>query len=99
VRSFGRTLASELAPRGIRVNTISPGPIETPIFGKLGMTEEQTAGFFEGVVKQVPLGRLGRPEEVARAVLFLATDATYIVGTELVIDGGLIDAAPMPEPP
>ena len=99
VRSLGRTLASELAPRGIRVNTVSPGPIETPIFGKLGMTKEQTDGFFEGVVKQVPLRRLGKSDEIARAVLFLATDATYVVGAELVVDGGLVDAEAIPDQP
>jgi NAD(P)-dependent dehydrogenase (short-subunit alcohol dehydrogenase family) len=95
VRALGRTMASELAPRGVRVNTVSPGPIETPIFGKLGLSEEQQAGFREQATKQVPLHRFGQAEEIAKAVLFLATDATYVVGAELVVDGGLIDATPV----
>ena len=91
LRSFGRTFAVELAPRGIRVNTISPGPIETPIFGKAGMTPEQMDGFVEGLKAQIPLGRVGQSEEVARAALYLAADATFTTGAELFVDGGLLD--------
>ena len=91
VRSFGRTLAAELAPRNIRVNTVSPGPIETPIFGKSGLTDEQINGFLEGAKARVPLKRVGKPEEVAAAVLFLAVDATFVTGTELIVGGGLVD--------
>ena len=92
LRSFGRTFAAELAPRRIRVNTISPGPIETPIFGKTGMTAEQISGFAETLVAQIPLKRIGRPEEVAAAAVFLASDeASFTTGAELFVDGGMVD--------
>jgi NAD(P)-dependent dehydrogenase (short-subunit alcohol dehydrogenase family) len=90
VRSFGRTLAAELAPRGIRVNTVSPGPIETPIFGKTGLSQAQIDGFLEGAKARVPMGRIGQPEEVAAAVLYLAADATFVTGEELIVGGGLV---------
>ncbi len=89
VRSFARELAAELAPRGIRVNAISPGPISTPIFGKLGMSSDQVTQFLEQSVAKVPLHRLGSPDEIAHTVLFLATAGTYLVGAELVVDGGM----------
>ncbi len=80
-----RTFAMELAPRGVRVNAVSLGPIETEAWDKVGASEEDRAG----VRAKVPLGRLGRPEEVASAVLFLASEnATYITGHELAVDGG-----------
>lgn len=89
VRSLARTFASELGPRGIRINAVSPGPIRTPIFGKLGMTQEAMDGFEETVVERVRLARFGKPEEVADAVLFLSTDASsYVTGADLVVDGG-----------
>ena len=91
VRSFGRTLGAELAPRRIRVNVLSPGPIETPIFGKSGLSEEQIAGFKTGIQQRVPLARLGTVDEVAKAALFLAADATFSTGTELIVGGGLVD--------
>jgi NAD(P)-dependent dehydrogenase (short-subunit alcohol dehydrogenase family) len=91
LRSFGRTFAVELAPRGIRVNTISPGPIETPIFGKTGMSADQVAGFVQGLKAQIPLARVGQSDEVARAALYLAVDASYTTGAELFVDGGLAD--------
>jgi NAD(P)-dependent dehydrogenase (short-subunit alcohol dehydrogenase family) len=92
VRSFGRTFASEFAPRRIRVNTISPGPIATPIFGKIGLSPEQLAGMTQAMTTQVPLKRVGQPEEVAAAALFFASnDSSYITGTELLVAGGLID--------
>ena len=91
VRSLSRSLAAELAPRNIRVNTLSPGPVETPIFGKTGLPKEQVDGFLAEMQNRVPLKRIGQPEEIAKAALFLATDATYITGTELIAGGGLVD--------
>jgi NAD(P)-dependent dehydrogenase (short-subunit alcohol dehydrogenase family) len=91
IRSFGRTLAAELAPRNIRVNTVSPGPISTPIFGKTGLSREQIDGFLESMKARVPLGRVGNPEEVAVTVLFLASDATFVTGGEIIVGGGLVD--------
>ena len=89
VRSLARTLSTELAPRGIRVNAVSPGPIRTPIFGKVGLTEEGIKGFEERVSQRVTLGRFGNPEEIAEAVLFLSTSASsFVVGAEVVVDGG-----------
>jgi NAD(P)-dependent dehydrogenase (short-subunit alcohol dehydrogenase family) len=90
LRSFGRTIAKELLPRGIRVNTISPGPIVTPILDK-GMTLVQKDNFIEGAKTRIPLGRTGTAAEVAAAALYLAADATYTTGAELFVDGGLID--------
>ncbi len=98
--SLVRTLSADLAGRGIRVNAVSPGPIETPIFGRMGLPEEAKQGFSE----QVPLKRLGRPEEIAKTVLFLASsDSSFLVGTEIIADGGVIglkvpDAAVIQEP-
>jgi NAD(P)-dependent dehydrogenase (short-subunit alcohol dehydrogenase family) len=90
VRSFARTAANELRGRNIRVNAVAPGPIATPIFGRSGLTEEQIEGFKAGIASQVPLGRIGRPEEIAGAVAFLASDdASYITGIELNVDGGM----------
>ena len=91
LRSFGRTFAKELLPRGIRVNTVSPGPIVTPILDRGGFSPEQKTQFIEGARTRIPLGRTGTPEEVAAAVLYLAADATYTTGAELFVDGGLID--------
>jgi NAD(P)-dependent dehydrogenase (short-subunit alcohol dehydrogenase family) len=91
LRSFGRTFAKELLPRGIRVNTISPGPIVTPILDKNGFTAAQKDAFIEGAKSRIPLGRTGTSEEVAAAALYLAADATYTTGAELFVDGGLID--------
>ncbi len=92
IRSFGRTFAAELAPRRIRVNTISPGPIETPIFGKTGLSAEQLAGFTENLMNIIPLKRVGQPEEIAAAALFFASDeSSYTTGAELFVDGGMVD--------
>ena len=91
VRSFSRTFAAELAPRNITVNTLSPGPIETPIFGKSGLNQAQIDGFIEGIKSRVPLGRIGHVDEVAKAALFLAADATFTTGSELIVGGGLVD--------
>ncbi|WP_419963139.1 SDR family NAD(P)-dependent oxidoreductase [Pantoea vagans] len=85
VRSYARTWNSELAPRGIRVNTLSPGPTNTPMFDRASDEVRQT------LTARIPAKRLGNPEEVAAAALFLASDeSSYISGTELVIDGGMI---------
>jgi NAD(P)-dependent dehydrogenase (short-subunit alcohol dehydrogenase family) len=90
VRSFARGISSELASRGIRVNVVSPGPIATPIYGKLGLPKEAVDAFAASIVSQVPLKRFGQPEEVAQTVLFLAGSASsYITGVELNVDGGL----------
>jgi NAD(P)-dependent dehydrogenase (short-subunit alcohol dehydrogenase family) len=90
VRSFARTLSAELIGRGIRVNAVSPGPVATPIFGRMGMNEEQQKGLEAQMASQVPLKRVADPAEIARAVLFLASsDSSYVVGAELVVDGGL----------
>ena len=91
LRSFGRTFASELKSRGIRVNTISPGPIDTPILDKNGFTPAQKDAFLTGAATRIPLGRAGTSPEVAAAALYLAADATYTTGAELFVDGGLID--------
>jgi NAD(P)-dependent dehydrogenase (short-subunit alcohol dehydrogenase family) len=89
LRSLGLTLAAELAPRAIRVNTITPGPIDTPIAGKMGLSAEQLAGFAQ-MIAQVPLRRPGRPEEIAAAALHFASDESrFTTGTELRIDGGM----------
>ena len=91
VRSLGRTFAAELSPRGIRVNVVSPGLIETPLVGKFGLSQEETSAFGEMIVGQTPLGRTGRPEEIAATVAFLASnDSSYFTGAELVADGGMI---------
>lgn len=90
VRSFARTAATELQGRNIRVNAVAPGPIATPIFGRTGLTEEQIKGFQDGITARVPMHRIGRAEEVASAVAFLASDdASYITGVELNVDGGM----------
>jgi NAD(P)-dependent dehydrogenase (short-subunit alcohol dehydrogenase family) len=91
IRSFGRTWATELIPRGIRVNTVIPGPIETP-----GLTGLAPAGqgqlLLDGEAARIPMGRVGRPDELASAVLFLASDqSSFITGTELFVDGGQSD--------
>jgi len=90
LRSVTRTLAAELASRNIRVNAVSPGPIETPIWGKTNLTEQEIEGFAAGVSQQVPLGRFGKGEEVAKTALFLATDdSSFITGAEIPVDGGM----------
>ena len=92
VRSFGRNFAAELAPRGIRVNTISPGAIETPIWGKIGMSAEQMEGLQKRFATEIPLKRPGRGEEVAAAALFFASDASsFTTGADLPVDGGTLD--------
>lgn len=90
VRSFARTLSAELAPRNIRVNVVSPGPIETPIYGKMVMTEEQLQGMAESFAAMVPLKRFGTSEEVAKTALLLASDdSSFVAGEEILVDGGI----------
>jgi len=90
VRSFARTWTLELKSRRIRVNAVSPGPIETPVYGKLGMSDAQTKEFMANVVTAVPMGRMGSADEIAKAVLFLASDdSSYVSGIELFVDGGM----------
>jgi NAD(P)-dependent dehydrogenase (short-subunit alcohol dehydrogenase family) len=89
VRSLARTLSAELVGRGIRVNTVSPGPIQTPLFGKTGLSQEAAEGLGAALIDSVPMKRLGQPEEIAKAVLFLASDdSSYILGADFAIDGG-----------
>lgn len=89
LRSVVRTAANELASAGVRVNAVSPGPIDTPLYGKLGMPADAVKGFAEGLIGRIPLKRFGTSEEVAKAVLFLAEDATFMTGEEIVVDGGM----------
>ena len=90
VISLGKTLAVELAPRGVRVNVLSPGPIDTPILRKTGLPADQMKGFEETIVGKSLLKRFGTSEEVARAARFLLSeDSSNITGTELIIDGGV----------
>jgi NAD(P)-dependent dehydrogenase (short-subunit alcohol dehydrogenase family) len=90
MRSLAQTAAAELAERGIRVNSVAPGPIETPIFERTGLPKAALDDFSKTILEQVPLKRFGKPEEVAGAVAFLASsDASYITGVELNVDGGL----------
>ncbi len=89
-RSLSRVLASELRENKIRVVSVAPGPIETPIYGKLGMPQEAVEEMGAGFAQQVPLGRFGSADELAKSVLFLASDdASFVNGVELEVDGGL----------
>ena len=91
VRSLARTLSGELLDRGIRVNSIAPGPIDTPIFDKLGMPEEMLDQAKKQFNEMVPMKRFGTPNELAKGALFLASDdSTFIAGIDLHIDGGLV---------
>jgi len=90
VRSFARTWTVDLKGRRIRVNAISPGPIDTPGINNLGLTEEQIEEFKKNIVAAVPMGRMGDPDEIAKAALFLASDdSSYVTGVELFVDGGM----------
>jgi len=88
--SLAKTLSSELLSRGVRVNVVSPGPVTTSLLSRLGLPAEQLSEVAAGIQAQVPLKRFGTPEEIASAVLYLASaESAFIVGTELVADGGM----------
>lgn len=88
--SLARTLSGELIARGIRVNAVSPGPVSTPLYSKLGMSDTDLQKTAAAILGQVPAGRFGEPSEIAKAVVFLASDeASFTVGAELIIDGGM----------
>ena len=90
IRSFARTWTVELKHRKIRVNAISPGPIDTPGFNGLALSEEQIEQFKTSIVSTVPMARMGSPDEVAKVVSFLASDdSSFITGIELFVDGGM----------
>jgi len=90
ILSLARTLSGELVSRGIRVNAISPGPIATPLYSKLGLSETDLKTVSASIQSQVPLGRFGQPSEIASAAVFLASDeSAFTVGSEILIDGGM----------
>ena len=90
VRSLARTLSAEFASRGVRVNVISPGLIETPIYGKLGLPAEAVQEWAGQLIAKVPAARFGQADEVAKAVLFMASDdSAYMMGENLLFDGGM----------
>jgi len=90
MRSFVRGMAADLVGRNIRVNAVAPGPIETPIFGRVGLSKDQAEQMAEGFKSMVPMKRFGTAEEVAGTVAFLASsDSTYVTGVEINVDGGI----------
>jgi NAD(P)-dependent dehydrogenase (short-subunit alcohol dehydrogenase family) len=91
VVNLAKTLSADLLPRGVRVNAVSPGPVATPIFDRMGQSEEQTRQTKDWIAGQIPLKRFADPDEIAAAVLYLASsESAFVVGSELVIDGGMI---------
>jgi NAD(P)-dependent dehydrogenase (short-subunit alcohol dehydrogenase family) len=90
VRSFARSWTNDLKDRKIRVNAVSPGPIDTPGVKGLAQTPDQLEQITAGLVASVPMGRMGTPDEIAKAVLFLASDdSSFVTGIELFVDGGM----------
>lgn len=89
LRSLVQSLALELVGRGVRVNAISPGPIATPIFDSFGLPADVAQGVKSGIAEKSPKKRFGTPDEVANAALFLACDPGYVIGAEIVVDGGM----------
>ena len=88
--SLAKTLSGELVDRGIRVNVVSPGPVKTPLYGRLDLPADQLDAMAAGIQAQIPLKRFGTPGEVASAVVYLSSpEAAFIVGTELIVDGGM----------
>lgn len=92
LNSIAKTAAAELAPRGIRVNIVSPGPTKTQIMSKAGLDEKTLEGLDEWLISRIPLKKMGTAEDVAKAVVYLSDDtaASFMTGTEIVIDGGMI---------
>ena len=89
VSSLTKTVSMALRERNIRVNTLSPGPVDTPIFGKAGVPADQLATLKEMLKEKIPIGRIGESSELAKAALFLASDdSSYMTGSEMVVDGG-----------
>ncbi|ALL69035.1 3-oxoacyl-[acyl-carrier protein] reductase [Paraburkholderia caribensis MBA4] len=89
IEAFARSWTLEFKSRGIRVNVISPGPVDTPILSKLGIASSDRPAFESAVAQSIPLGRLGRPEELARAALFLVSEeGSFVNGINLIVDGG-----------
>ena len=90
VRSFARTWTADLKARKIRVNAISPGPIDTPIFNGLNQSREEIEQLKKSLITSVPMGRMGSTDEIAKVVSFLASDeSSFVTGTELFVDGGM----------
>lgn len=90
LRSVVRVASAELADKGVRINAVSPGPIGTPFWGKIGLPDDVLSGAAEAITEQTALKRFGTPEEVAKVVLFLASsDSSYIAGEELAVQGGI----------
>ncbi|MGH8491604.1 MAG: SDR family oxidoreductase [Moraxellaceae bacterium] len=88
--SLAKNLSAELLPQGVRVNVVSPGPISTPLYGKLGLDAATLEATAAQIQNQIPLGRFGTPEELATTVLHLAAaESAFIVGTEIIVDGGM----------
>lgn len=88
--SFAKTLSAELLPQGVRVNVVSPGPVATPLYNKLGLDAQALDSAAENIRSQVPVGRFGEPREIAATVLHLASsESAFIVGTEIIVDGGM----------
>ena len=92
VRSLARTLSAELMPRGIRVNVLSPGTIDTPVFDRLGFSEAEAGAMKEQFASLIPMQRMGAPSEMGGVVAFLASsDSSFVVGEEIVADGGVVN--------
>jgi NAD(P)-dependent dehydrogenase (short-subunit alcohol dehydrogenase family) len=88
--SLARTLSGELISKGIRLNAVSPGPVATPLYGKLGLSADELKSVADSIKNQVPAGRFGNASEIAKAIVFFASDeASYAVASELMIDGGM----------
>lgn len=87
--NLSKTLSAEFLPRGIRINAVSPGPVDTPLYDKLGIPDAYRDQVNKDIVSTIPLGRFGSPKEVAKAVVYLASDdSAWTIGSEIVVDGG-----------